>query len=204
MAKYKGKYYKVDLVKANHEYKCDITKKTICKGEHYLNLQIEIGPEKTGRSIYSYTPTETLHISKIVLATRNMEEILDATGRFRSKEEKLVQLYADNQRLARANIELKQKLKDCQETVGLKRRLGKIFTGSNKPFGSGKMSLDCLEIGDSVSKADRHPFEVTAIYKYYVRLACGDTMCMKDIAYIWKPAGETCGFKMTAIYEVEQ
>jgi len=105
MSTYKGKYYKVELVRANNEYECAISGQIIERGDHYLNIRLENGiqrPCANGRDMY--TPTDTIRVHRSILAEYSINDILDLTGAFRTKEE---QLLLENRKLHVENNELR-------------------------------------------------------------------------------------------------
>ncbi len=122
MSTYKGKYYKVELIKANNNYECAISGESIIKGEHYLSLRLENGTQRlcaNGRD--SYTPTETIRIHRSMLGAHTVENLLELTGLFRTTEERLLlenkKLHVENHELLLANARLGGDLLKCQLDV---------------------------------------------------------------------------------------
>ena len=130
MSNYRGKYYKAELLKARQNYVCAISNWPIYKGEHYLCLSIE-----NGNNCYSslgYIPTEVVRVSKQVLASYTMDEILDATNRFETDCDKYVRritaLQKENTFLHEAVDALRKISRECLiEKSALKDRANKIF-----------------------------------------------------------------------------
>jgi hypothetical protein len=116
MATYKGKYYKLNLVKAQRDYTCAVSGVSIPRGDHYLCIEIEDSCQRVGRHQLMYTPTETLRISKRVLAANTIEEILDATNRFQTDSERLVELKAENAELT-AKLALQRKINEALKAI---------------------------------------------------------------------------------------
>ena len=92
MAFYKKKYYKPTLVKANNDYKCEISGLPIEKGDHYLLLQIEDSAQRFTQCGHTYTPTKTIRVSRRLLGTISMEQILEKTNLFEKEDETIVRL----------------------------------------------------------------------------------------------------------------
>jgi len=126
MSTYKGKYYKVELVRANNDYECAISGEIIEKGDHYLNIRLENGiqrPCANGRDMY--TPTDTIRVHRSVLAENSINDILDLTGAFRTKEEQLLlenrKLHVENRELLGDLLKCRLDISECKQMLNNSR-----------------------------------------------------------------------------------
>ena len=107
MPRYKGKYYTLSIVKANRQYECPISKRTIERGSHYLNIMIEANNQP---AYLHYMVTDTYRVHSTLWGNHTIEQILDLTGAFKSELEKLYEkLYLEAELMKRDNELLKLK-----------------------------------------------------------------------------------------------
>ena len=107
MPRYKGKYYTLSIVKANEQYECPISKRTIERGSYYLNIMIEANNQP---QYLHYMVTDTYRVHPTLWGNHTIEQILDLTGAFKSELEKLYEkLYLEAELMKRDNELLKLK-----------------------------------------------------------------------------------------------
>ena len=116
MPTYKGKYYKFDVVKANNDYECAVSTTHINKGEYYIRLEVENGPLVMNKYT-TYRITTPIRVSKVAFANLSTDDLLDATGKFETASERVVQLQRENDFLRKAYSVLKSTNADLTETA---------------------------------------------------------------------------------------